>query len=196
MSQATAHGAPARGECHCHHVTTLQEKVAALKTEVAHLRSSFGARPFLPSAVKEEPATGFTDTRGEHQGAAQHDGPRSDSLPLKLGPLGALSNSGRPPFDYRIAGQAEFQFSSKGGDQWKGKTERYLMSVVPAVHPLLEWAERQSEPISELLYAQAVGEGLTTWDREGTPTDHASTLNSAFWGFLSNCLSGEAQTFF
>ena len=40
-------------------------------------------------------------------------------------------------FDNKIADQSEFQFSShKGGDQWKGNTERYLMSVVPAVHAI------------------------------------------------------------
>ena len=70
------------------------------------------------------------------------------------------------------------------------------MSVVPATHALLEWAERESAPITELMYAQAVGEGLTTWDREGAPTDHSATLSSALWGFLSNCVSGQVQTFF
>jgi hypothetical protein len=180
------------GECHCHHVTKLQEEMAAVKTEVAHLRSSFGARPFIPAAadVKGEPLSGSTDASGDRSR------PTSTSLPLKLGPIGALGNSGRPPFDFRIAGQAEFQFSSKGGDQWKGKTERYLMAVVPAIYPLLEWAERQDEPIEQALYEQAVGEGLTSWDRDGNASEHSQTLNSALWGFLSACVSGEAQTFF
>jgi hypothetical protein len=184
-----------QGECHCRHVTKLQEEVAALKTEVSHLRVSFGARPFIPSAAKEEPLLGST---GAHvaDDVGANAWLRLESLPLELGPLGSLGSHGRPPFDYRIAGQSEFQFSSKGGDQWKGKTERYLMSMVPAAHAILEWAERQTEPISQKLYEQAVGEGLTTWDRDGNAVDHAPTLNSAIWGFLSNCLSGEAQTMF
>ena len=93
--------------------------------------------------------------------------------------MGSLGSHGRPPFDYRIAGQSEFQFSSKGDDQWTGTTDRYFMSMVPAAHTLLELAERQNEPIGQSLCAQAVGDGLTTRDREGTPTDHASTLNIA-----------------
>ena len=70
------------------------------------------------------------------------------------------------------------------------------MSMVPAAHTILEWSERQKEPIGQAIFRQAVGEGLTSWDRDGSPTDHAMTFNSAVWGFLSNCVSGEAQTFF
>ena len=100
-------------------------------------------------------------------------------------------------FDNKIAGQSEFQFSShKGGDQWKGKTERYLMSVVPAVHAIFSWAEKEENPITQERYELAVGDGLTTYDRDGLPTDHSYALNSAVWGFMSNCLSGEAQTIF
>ena len=136
-------GVPQPNGCHCPHVDKLMEEMAAVKIEMSHLRSSFGARPFTPPATKKEPATGSTDARGGDFEAPRHDGPRSQSLPLKLGPLGALGDNGRPPFDYRIVGQPEFQFSSKGGDQWKGKTERYFTSVVPAVYPLFEWAGRQ-----------------------------------------------------
>ena len=170
--------------------------MAAVKTEISHLRIPFGARPFIPPAAKEEPVFGSTDARGGDFEAPRHDGPRNQSLPLKFGPIGSLGTHGRHPFDYRIGGRAEFQSNSQGGDQWKGKTGRYFMSVVPAAHALLEWAERETEPISQGLYEQAVGDGLTTRDREGTATDHSSTLNRAIRGFLSNCLSGEAQTIF
>ena len=70
------------------------------------------------------------------------------------------------------------------------------MSVVPAVYPLLEWAERQTEPIGQALCERVVGDGLTSWDRDGNPSEHSSTLNIAMLGFISNCVSGEAQTFF
>ena len=107
-----------------------------MKTEITHMKISFGARPFTPSRVEEEPAIGSTDTHGAGHAAPRSGGPQI-GLPLTLGPLGSLAAHGRQPFDFRIAGQSEFQFSSKGGDQWKGKTERYFMSVVPAAYPLL-----------------------------------------------------------
>ena len=108
--------------------------------------------------------------------------------------MGSLA-SGRI-FDMKIAGQNDFQFSSKGGDQWKGKAERYMISAVPAVHALFQWAERQTEPVTEQRYQAAVGMQLTTWSRDGDETNHADALNGAVWGFLSLCVSGEAQTIF
>ena len=61
--------------------------------------------------------------------------------------MGTLTTGRR--FDMKIAGQNDFQFSSKGGDQWKGKAQRYMISAVPAAHALLQWAERQSEVITQ-----------------------------------------------
>ena len=102
-----------------------------------------------------------------------------------------------PSSSARSANWQSSQISShKGGDQWKGKTERYLMSVVPAVCAILAWAEKEEDPITQGRYELAVGAGLTTYDRAGYPTDHSYALNSAIWGFLSNCLSGEAKTIF
>ena len=51
-------------------------------------------------------------------------------------------------------------------------------------------------PITHEKYEEAVGFGLTTWGREGDEKDHAHVLNSSIWGFLSLCLTGEAQTIF
>ena len=96
----------------------------------------------------------------------------------------------------KIASQSDFQFNAKGGDQWKGKTERYMISMVPALHALIQWAERQNEPVTPVRLAGAVGLGLTTWNRDGDETDHTSGLDGAVWGFLSNCVTGEAQTIF
>ena len=94
--------------------------------------------------------------------------------------MGSLA-SGRV-FDLKIAGQQDFQFSAKGGDQWKGKTERYFISAVPAVHALFQWAERQNEPVTPERYAAAVGLQLTTWGRDGDENDHSSALNGAVLG--------------
>ena len=189
-------GSPARStpgrdadECHCHHVTKLQEEMAAVKMQLAHMKTSYGAKPFITGrAEAPSPAEGAEEP-------AVDRGALHESLPLKLGPMGPLA-TGRI-FDNKIAGQSEFQFNShKGGDQWKGKTERYLMSVVPAAYAIFTWAEKQEVPITQEKYEEAVGLGLTTWDRDSTEKDHLYALNNAIWGFLSNCVAGEAQTIF
>ena len=82
-------------------------------------------------------------------------------LPLKLGSLGILA-SGKF-FDDKIPLQKEFQFNGKhGGDQWKGKVERYFISKIPALERVLSWAEkvklpRGMESINGDLYGHAVG---------------------------------------
>ena len=75
--------------------------------------------------------------------------------------------------DTRIACQLEFQISAhKGGDQWKGNTDRYIIPVVLAAHALFTWAGRHSDPITKERCEAAVGFGLTTWDREGAEVDN------------------------
>ena len=166
-----------------------------VKLGISHLRSSFGARPFIPKAAEAESASDSANVGRES--AAHARAPPVDGQPLKLGPMGPLANSNGRVFDNKIACQADFQLSGhKGGDQWKGKTERYMISVVPAMHAILQWAERRTEPITQELFEKVVGEQLTTWDNNGAEHNHAYALNGAVWGFLSNCLSGEAQTFF
>ena len=41
------------GECHCVHVTTLQEEMVDVKTQLQHVKASLGAKPFIPA--KAEP---------------------------------------------------------------------------------------------------------------------------------------------
>ena len=72
--------------------------------------------------------------------------------------------------------------------------ERYLISAVPACHALFHLAGRQTQAITQEKFEGAVGFGLTTWGRGGGEEDHFYALNSAIWGFLSLCLTGEAQT--
>ena len=154
-------------------MTSLQQDVAALKTQLSHLKATIGVKPFIPTEVNAPAPAAGADVP-----------PTGESLPLKLGPMGPLA-TGRI-FDTKIAGQPVFQFSShKGGDQWKGKTESYLMSVVPAVHAIFAWAEKQEVSITQARYEEAIGRGLTTYDREGFGTDHSFAINSAIWGFLS-----------
>ena len=121
--------APGRdsGECHCVRVTKLQDDMASVKMQLAHLEASFGAKQFIPGRAEVPSAMDGAEVPCDKSLIGE-------SLPLKLGPMGSLA-SGRI-FDLKIAGQDDFQFSSKGGDQWKGKTERYLISVVPACYAL------------------------------------------------------------
>ena len=57
--------------------------------------------------------------------------PPEYALPLHMGPLGVLAHG--KLFDDRVTAQEEFKFSGhKGGDTWKGKVERYVISKVPA----------------------------------------------------------------
>ena len=85
-------------------MTILMKEVAALQTQAAHLKASFGAKPFLPSGT-----TGSGPVPDPAESAATRAA-ASTSLPLKLGPMGPLA-TGRI-FDNKIAGQTEFQFSS------------------------------------------------------------------------------------
>ena len=117
------------------------------------------------------------------------------SLPLTLGPTGTV-NSGRI-FDDRVATQPEFAFKGiKMGYAWKTKALNYMISKVPAMKQILHWAEREENVITPERLQQAVGEGLCIYDRDGNMVDHTKSLDSAVWGFLSNCTSGEAEVMF
>ena len=117
------------------------------------------------------------------------------SLPLTLGPTGTL-NSGRI-FDDRVATQPDFGFKGiKMGYAWKTKALNYMISKVPAMKQILHWAEREEHVITPERLQQAVGEGLCIYDRDGNMVDHTKSLDSAVWGFLSNCTSGEAEVMF
>ena len=158
-----------------------------MKSKYEHFKATFGAKPFLPEARVLERVS-VTHGPEEKKDDAEED------APMKLGPIGTLS-PGRI-FDMKIASHSDFQFSAKGGDQWKGKAERYMISTVPAVHGLFHWAGRQTEPITPERLAAVIGLRLTTWDRDNNETNHTQALDGAVRGFLSSCVSGEAQTIF
>ncbi len=92
--------------------------------------------------------------------------------------------------DGKLALQGEFRFDgSKGGVQWKGKLERYLISRVPVLKELLEWVEGEDlEVVTVERLKEAVGARLDE--------NQLLSLNGAIWGFLSSALSGSAETIF
>jgi hypothetical protein len=102
-------------------------------------------------------------------------------------------------FDDKLpSSNAEFKFNGnnqgKGGVAWKSKTERYMIGKVPALNVILRWsettslAEHHTDHISEALFGQACGMKINQEQQE--------TLNAAMWGFLSECVGGEAETIF
>ena len=58
-----------------------------------------------------------------------------------------------------------------------------MISRVPALVEIYHWAERQEVDLTDALLRQAIGDGLTVYDRDGTPRDYTDSLNDAIWGF-------------
>ena len=175
--------------CHCRHVVDLQTQMVDVAQRLAALeRGGGGRQPLIPP-----PGVPFGAMPGAAPGAVPqysiHTPAQSaTTLPLRLGPLGGLA-TGRL-FDDKMTSQEGYRFDgTKGGDRWKGKLERYFMSKCPALRAILEWAERtDTEVVTEEMLEEAVGAAMDAEQRE--------TLNSALWGFISNCVSGEAETMF
>ena len=96
-----------------------------------------------------------------------------------------------------MATQPDFAFKGiKQGYAWKTKAVNYMISKVPAMKQILHWAEREENVITPERLQHAVGSGLCVYDRDGSATDHTKSLDSAVWGFLSNCISAEAEVMF
>ena len=90
-----------------------------VKLGLSHLKSSFGARPFIPKAAEAE---SHRDSAGVGRGSTAPEPASATSQHLKLGPIGPLANSNGRIFDSKVACQSDFQLSGhKGGDQWKGR---------------------------------------------------------------------------
>ena len=140
-------------------------------------------------APTQEAPRGYGAPGGSEPGGQQL------GLPLSLGPLGALTTN--RVFDDRVSTQEEFRFKGlKGGFAWKSKVENYLISRVPAINEILYWAEREESGITSERLHQAIGRGLEVCDRDGNVVNHVELLNSSIWGFLANCVSGEAEIMF
>ena len=168
------------GSCHCVHVNELRAEFDELKAQM-DMGDEGGFDPWSGG--------GGGSTYGGYVGRRTR--PKPQPLPIKIGPIGQLQDVNARLFDDRMAAQPAFQFDgSKGGAGWKSKIERYLMSKIPALLELLHWAERyEGEKIDEALLVRATfGSGLDQ--------PRIANLNSSIWGFLSACISGEAETIF
>ena len=168
------------GFCHCVHVAELLTEMDIVKQKIVDITEG----SFDPWA---------DGTVGAHYGHGSGRKPRAkpQPLPLKIGALGQLHDANARLFDDRLASQSRFQFDgNKGGVSWKGTLERYIISKCPAMMEILEWAEKwDGEKIDHALLIRAT---------MGTAMDatRLENMNNSIWGFLSNCLSSEAETIF
>ena len=178
--------------CHCVHVVKLMEEMKDVHLELAKMRTT--RTPLIPPSHTPHGGPAPDPTAGGVPGPSL-DPAGSISLPLQLGPLGALTTN--RIFDDKISTSSEFKFNGhSGGDDWKNKVQRYMISKIPALSTIFTWAEREDQKIDMKRLAVAIGDGLTVTDNHGFETDYTQQLDSAIWGFLSNCISGEADTMF
>ena len=200
--------APGSGaDCHCHHVDRLiADAIAddrlfrAARADIDRLMARDAAPvrepPDADGSRREPPFDPWRRPEAAAGAGAPADQGENASggLPLALGSLGSLGSN--RIFDDRVSVQDDFRLDGrKNGHQWKSKTERYLISKVPALSQILRWAEREETAITPAKLREAVGRGLCTIDRDGTH-DQTDALSSALWGFLSNCITGEAEVMF
>ena len=188
-------------DCHCEHVAKLLADMNTARLDIGKLQAS--RTPFIQPGTQRSseghpsgaPDRNYGSGPNSPPGAPQDPINSPVSLPLTLGPNGTV-NSGRI-FDDRVATQPEFAFKSiKQGYAWKTKALNYMISKVPAMKQIMHWAEREENVITPERLQQAIGDGLCIYDRDGNVVDHTKSLDSAVWGFLSNCTSGEAEVMF
>ena len=200
FAQTQSAGAPWPSGCHCPRVDKLIDEMRAVQGDVGRLQSL--RSPLIPGGAPDggrapNPYEAPTQEAPRGYGAPEGSEPggQKPGLPLSLGPLGALTTN--RIFDDRVSTQEEFRFKGlKGGYAWKSKVENYLISRVPAINEILYWAEREESGITSERLHQAVGRGLEICDRDGNMVNHVEVLNSSVWGFLANCVSGEAEVMF
>ena len=195
--QEQSSGAPGTNGCHCPHVDKLLDEMRAVQGDVGRLQSL--RVPLIPGSAPDGSRAHGAPTqeapRGYGAPGGSEPGGQQLGLPLSLGPLGALTTN--RVFDDRVSTQEEFRFKGlKGGFAWKSKVENYLISRVPAINEILYWAEREESGITSERLHQAIGRGLEVCDRDGNVVNHVELLNSSIWGFLANCVSGEAEIMF
>ena len=137
--------------------------------------------PFLPGFQPTGNTTAAATATGQQPAARAK---------LVIGALGSLERADGRLFEDKMTAMDDFRFDGqKGGDRWKGRLERYFISKSPALKAVLTWAEKENmEVVTQQLFEEVAGHALDTRQREA--------LNAAIWGFLSNCISGEAETIF
>ena len=92
--------------------------------------------------------------------------------------------------DEKLATMDEYRYDGvRNGLRWKVKLTNHIISRVPILKEILDWAESQDlQPIDRSLFREATHGHLTDEQR--------MTVQASVWGFLAACLSGSAETHF
>ena len=167
------------GNCHCIHLDELVVTVEDLAWRVDEI------------GANQEIFESGDSTVGAHFGMGRARRARPQALPLELGPMGQLTASDSRLFDNKLTNQPLFCFDGqKGGVNWKGKIERYFISKCPALMEMLKWAEKyDGEKIGRDLLLRAVASTEMT-------EELLDNVNCSIRGFISNCVTSEAETIF
>ena len=142
-NSASSASAQPENRCHCQHVDKLIQDMITVYGRT--MRSPLLPTPLLPThgaaGGTSEPYFPGTGNAGAYE--KDHPNDSTTQLPLVLGFLGTSLASGRI-FDDKISIHEDFQFNGhKNGHAWRSKTERYLITRVPALSQILRWAERE-----------------------------------------------------
>ena len=138
--------------------------------------------PDYPSSpLKGESSTTTPDE--ESGGFQRHE--RGDESGFGLGVRGTSKL-----FDDKVPMNDEYR--TDGGadsiDRWRHKTRGYFIGKVPALLPLLDWAERREHQ------AISIEDVTAETSRAGTLTPaETSAVNGAVWTFLQMCTTGGAS---
>ena len=189
------------GTCHCVHVKELQNHVSTIQGQIAAIQKRIiSGDPWHGGTAKGTPVgspIGATDGAPINDAAdpgAKHDGDGERVIPLPLTlheSLGSITHANRPMFDIKMTQQENFKFNgTKDGMKWKLAVERYLISCAPVLLEIFKWAETMpTEPgLNIETFKRAVGAKMTD--------AQVHDLNSQLWGFISNLISGSAETIF
>ena len=172
------------GVCHCIHVEQLLIRVQALE-----LGRGTAREPLMPHLRQSPPGMPRRDaTRDPPHETVDINAPMNLSLPL--GHLGGERKDAKSIYDDKMTQQSDYRYDGgKNGGTWKSKVERYFITKIPVALELLKWAEAHNlERVTEARFAEAAHPYLTE--------EQCQTFNREIWGFLSGCLSGQAEVHF
>ena len=195
----------------------MQELDQKIGTAQAQMRQANGAvgsggqDPWLAAAT-QLPSFGAAWQGG---GPSTSGGPAAAPTPVHAPSAGGgsypaassgQSGPGRQPYQYqpdyaklfddKVALSSTYAYAGghgAEGEKWRRTTRGYWIAKFPAVKSLLDWAERQESKeidASSLTAAKLSGEFVDL--DEG----NATRLSQCVWGFLNNCVTGEARAIF
>jgi len=106
----------------------------------------------------------------------------------------SLTRESKNPFDCKEKADVE-KYNGKENKLWRKKTTNFLASRFPDVHPLVLWAERQKEAITDdKLAAGCFGDPVLA--KAQLTQDYASVISFHLWGFLNTKLIDDAWGLF